>query len=44
VFALTMASDDDKKQLQDMWAEIDGLVTDIKTIHSYYGQRAIRPA
>jgi hypothetical protein len=28
-----MAGDDDKKQLQDMQAEIDGLVTDIKTIH-----------
>jgi hypothetical protein len=28
-----MAGDDDKKQLQDMWAEIDGLITDIKTIH-----------
>jgi hypothetical protein len=28
-----MAGDDDKKQLQDMRAEIDGLVTDIKTIH-----------
>jgi archaellum component FlaC len=28
-----MAVDDDKKQLQDMRAEIDGIVTDIKTIH-----------
>jgi hypothetical protein len=28
-----MAGDDDKKQLQDMRAEIDGLVTDIKMIH-----------
>jgi archaellum component FlaC len=28
-----MADDDDKKQLQDMRAEIDGVVTDIKTIH-----------
>jgi uncharacterized coiled-coil DUF342 family protein len=28
-----MAGDDDKKQLQDMRAEIDGLVTDIQTIH-----------
>jgi hypothetical protein len=28
-----MAGDDDKKQLQDMFAEIDGLVTNIKTIH-----------
>jgi uncharacterized coiled-coil DUF342 family protein len=28
-----MAGDDDKKQLQDMQAEIDGLVTNIMTIH-----------
>jgi hypothetical protein len=28
-----MAGDDHKKQLQDMRAEIDGLVKDIKTIH-----------
>jgi hypothetical protein len=28
-----MAEDDDKKQLSDMRAEIDGLVTEIKTIH-----------
>jgi hypothetical protein len=28
-----MAGDDDKKQLHDMHAEIDGLVTYIKTIH-----------
>jgi hypothetical protein len=28
-----MAGDDDKKQLHDMRAEIDGLVTDIKMIH-----------
>jgi archaellum component FlaC len=28
-----MAGDDDKKHLQDMQAEIDGLVTYIKTIH-----------
>jgi hypothetical protein len=28
-----MASDDDKKQLQDMQTENYGLVTDIKTIH-----------
>jgi hypothetical protein len=28
-----MVGDDDKKQLQDMRAEIDGLVTDIKMIH-----------
>jgi hypothetical protein len=28
-----MAGDDDKKQLQDMQAEIDGLVTVIKRIH-----------
>jgi hypothetical protein len=28
-----MAGDDDKKQLQDMRDEIDGLVTDIKMIH-----------
>jgi hypothetical protein len=28
-----MAGDDDKKQLQDMQTEIDGLVTDIKRIH-----------
>jgi Mg2+ and Co2+ transporter CorA len=28
-----MAGDDDKKQLHDMQAEIDGLVTYIKTIH-----------
>jgi archaellum component FlaC len=28
-----MAGDEDKKQLQDMRVEIDGLVTDIKTIH-----------
>jgi hypothetical protein len=28
-----MAGDDDTKQLQDTRAEIDGLVTDIKTIH-----------
>jgi hypothetical protein len=28
-----MAEDDNTKQLQDMRAEIDGLVTDIKTIH-----------
>jgi hypothetical protein len=28
-----MAGDDDKKQLQDMRAKIDGLVTDIKMIH-----------
>jgi hypothetical protein len=33
MFALTMAGDDEKKQLQDMRAEIDGLVTDIKTVH-----------
>jgi hypothetical protein len=33
VFALTLAGDDDKKQPQDMQTEIDGLVTDIKTIH-----------
>jgi hypothetical protein len=28
-----MAGDEDKKQLQDMRVEIDGFVTDIKTIH-----------
>jgi hypothetical protein len=28
-----MAGDDDKKQLQDMRVEIDGLVTDINTVH-----------
>jgi hypothetical protein len=28
-----MAGDDDKKQLEDMRAEIDGLVTVIKTLH-----------
>jgi hypothetical protein len=28
-----MAGDDDKKRLQDMRAEIDGLVIDIKTLH-----------
>jgi hypothetical protein len=33
MFVLTMAGGDDKKQLQDMRAEIDGLVTNIKTIH-----------
>jgi hypothetical protein len=33
VFALTVAGHDDKKQLQDMRVEIDGLVADIKTIH-----------
>jgi hypothetical protein len=30
-----MAGDDDKTQLQDMRVEIDGLVTDIKTIHEW---------
>jgi hypothetical protein len=30
-----MAGDDDKTQLQDMQVEIDGLVTDIKTIHEW---------
>jgi hypothetical protein len=33
MFALTMAGGDDKKELEDMGAEIDGLVTNIKTIH-----------
>jgi hypothetical protein len=28
-----MAGDDDKTQLQDLCAELDGLVTDLKTIH-----------
>jgi hypothetical protein len=28
-----MAGDDDKTQLQDLRTELDGLVTDIKTIH-----------
>jgi archaellum component FlaC len=28
-----MAGDGDKKQLQDIRTEIDGLVTNIKTIH-----------
>jgi hypothetical protein len=32
-----MAGDDNKKQLQDMRAEIDGLVIDIKTIHKRVG-------
>jgi archaellum component FlaC len=30
-----MAGDDDKKQLQDIQTEIDGLVTDIKRIHEW---------
>jgi hypothetical protein len=35
MFALTMAGDNDKTQLQDMRVEIDGLITDIKTIHEW---------
>jgi hypothetical protein len=30
-----MSSDDDKKQLQDLRTNLDGLVTDIKTIHEW---------
>jgi archaellum component FlaC len=33
MFVLTMAGDGDKKSLQDIRSEIDGPVTDIKTIH-----------
>jgi hypothetical protein len=30
-----MVGDDDKTQLQDMWVEIEDLVTDINTIHEW---------
>ena len=35
VFALTMAGDEGTMddQLQDMWTRVDGLATDMKTMH-----------
>jgi hypothetical protein len=37
VFALTMANNDSMRndQLQDLWTQIDGLTTDIKTLHEW---------